>query len=104
MGRKVFNKDFMKTSALRLLGAVITVLVVLFLMDVPGELFSAEAGEGHSCGAIHSLENDHTTDVEESWNEWTSDNSLPGEAGYYYLCSCIEEEHLREAVQIKGAQ
>lgn len=37
------------------------------------------------CGATHADVGDHTTAQAITWQPWDSDNSLPGEAGTYYL-------------------
>ena len=74
------KKQFTK----KLLGIVLC--MALMLAYIPLTAFAADGHSHPNCGATHTDIGDHTTSCSDiTWTKWDSADSMPTEAGAYYL-------------------
>mgnify|MGYP004673964255 FL=1 len=70
----------------RIFSILLSVCMVLTMIPMAGgQVFAADEHKHCICGASHQAVGNHTNADEQTFTEWTATDSLPSDAGYYYL-------------------
>ena len=70
----------------RIFSILLSVCMVLTMIPMAGgQVFAADEHKHCICGASHQAVGNHTDADEQVFTEWTATDSLPSDAGYYYL-------------------
>ena len=70
----------------RIFSILLSVCMVLTMIPMAGgQVFAADEHKHCICGASHQAVGNHTDADEQTFTEWTATDSLPSDAGYYYL-------------------
>ena len=70
----------------RIFSILLSICMVLTMIPMAGgQVFAADEHKHCICGASHQAVGNHTNADEQVFTEWTATDSLPSDAGYYYL-------------------
>ena len=70
----------------RIFSILLSVCMVLTMIPMAGgQVFAADEHKHCICGASHQAVGNHTNADEQTFTEWPATDSLPSDAGYYYL-------------------
>ena len=70
----------------RIFSILLSICMVLTMIPMAGgQVFAADEHKHCICGASHQAVGNHTDADEQVFTEWTATDSLPSDAGYYYL-------------------